>query len=330
MQVETHPQKSWAVPESISRGELLRGVILWFPFLVPFLLWALVGDWLLALGSQEATRKLAEGLLPLTKMEHAFALCASSLGLRWCLARCRKAADAHALALPKWLRNQPGVNSELPAVFLRSEPPALERRGEGQHASSLILKGLGMSCLATGTVPFWHACVEQEFCRCKMHRRFVLWKTRRRLQAPVEHLWRGGERPNRSLLRCQHLLRLHVAAAAPEDSKEDGDAAGQACLDTFPKGEDGKSKVSNKMVFLLDLIAARSNKEHPQAAYAASLPSTAPSPVGWPPALRAMMQGTNLAAAVAEERSKLEDDFKMLLPQLRQRKPELFGPSAAV
>jgi len=39
-------------------------LILWLPFLVPFLLWALVGDWLLALGSQEAARKLAEGLLP--------------------------------------------------------------------------------------------------------------------------------------------------------------------------------------------------------------------------------------------------------------------------
>ncbi|CAE7567203.1 set10 [Symbiodinium pilosum] len=153
---------------------------------------------------------------------------------------------------------------------------------------------------------------------------------------------------------AEGLDKLRVAPAAPEESKEERGilareaigpgqviakvpqtcvfssekawegTVGQACLAAFPKGEDGKSKVSNKMVFLLDVIAARTNKEHPLAAYAASLPSTAPSPVGWPPALRAMLQGTNLAAAVAEERSKLEDDFDALMPKLREANPELF------
>eukprot|EP00435_Cladocopium_sp_Y103_P010387 s204_g2.t1 len=40
-------------------------LIMWLPLLIPLLVWALMGDLILNLHGQEATKKLAEGLLPL-------------------------------------------------------------------------------------------------------------------------------------------------------------------------------------------------------------------------------------------------------------------------
>lgn len=58
------------------------------------------------------------------------------------------------------------------------------------------------------------------------------------------------------------------------------------------------------MIFLLDLVAARIDAEHPMHVYAATLPSD-PTPMSWPSHLRAMLSDTNLGAAVAEERERL-------------------------
>eukprot|EP00913_Durusdinium_trenchii_P000254 g231.t1 len=75
-------------------------------------------------------------------------------------------------------------------------------------------------------------------------------------------------------------------------------AYGQAFAEVFPEGKD-------KMVFLLDLMAARLDEKHPRHAYASALPKQPPTPMAWPENLRTMLSGTNLGAAVAEEREEL-------------------------
>ncbi|CAJ1374922.1 unnamed protein product, partial [Effrenium voratum] len=58
--VEPPPVANTSLRTLVAYGVLM----LWLPFLVPLIMWALVGDLILNLYGQEATRKLAESLLP--------------------------------------------------------------------------------------------------------------------------------------------------------------------------------------------------------------------------------------------------------------------------
>eukprot|EP00435_Cladocopium_sp_Y103_P004645 s204_g1.t1 len=95
---------------------------------------------------------------------------------------------------------------------------------------------------------------------------------------------------------------------------------GKAFLKTFPE-----DTARDKWVFLLDLLAARVDATHPAHVYLAALPRESPTPMSWPANLRAMLAGTNLGAAVDEEREQLESQFAAMMPKLRAAHPELFS-----
>ncbi|CAK9088408.1 unnamed protein product [Durusdinium trenchii] len=161
----------------------------------------------------------------------------------------------------------------------------------------------------------------------------------RSVQALREHLERQGAeltrlrvaavdgsshaREERGVFAASAISTGEVLAQVPQScvwsaASARQSAYGQAFAEVFPEGKD-------KMVFLLDLMAARLDEKHPRHAYASALPKQPPTPMAWPENLRTMLSGTNLGAAVAEEREELEKDFASVMPKLQSARPELFS-----
>ncbi|CAJ1444439.1 unnamed protein product [Effrenium voratum] len=142
----------------------------------------------------------------------------------------------------------------------------------------------------------------------------------------VAHLRPNAEGEERGIFATEQIRNGDIIAEVPQRwvlsaEKARESEVGKAFLEVFPEAS---ALPRNKLIFLLDLMAARS-EAHPMHSYVATLPSQSPTPMSWPSNLRAMLADTNLGAAVAEERSQLEEEFANIMPKLQKERPELFG-----
>eukprot|EP00434_Breviolum_minutum_P035186 symbB.v1.2.031140.t1/scaffold3582.1/size53800/3 len=390
-------------------------LILWLPFLLPLLVWALMGDLILNLHGEEVTKKLAEGLLPAVLIsggvwgEAEKALekkpwplrCSFSLHFvafliflrsycgsrrkRWqdeakdllryrnalCYARLKgsrvmQEPEVKALERPPEPVQDPTIRERAPVAKWRKGPAALPAPAGGDTATifrllrrfetiwiricmfNLILNTYKLSKLFKRYSPCWREVVMQNYgvpeqikiSECSfMMLDLVPMAEEESVQALRKWLESKGAKisqlrvadvgatasEERGVFASEKIGTGEVIAEVPQSCVLSAERArqspvGQAFTEVFPE-----DKHRDKIVFLLDLVAARVDPEHPMHVYVSSLPKESPTPMSWPSNLRAMLSNTNLGAAVDEEREQLEEQFGAIMPKLQQARPTLFG-----
>eukprot|EP00931_Biecheleriopsis_adriatica_P095030 TRINITY_DN6865_c0_g1_i1.p1 TRINITY_DN6865_c0_g1~~TRINITY_DN6865_c0_g1_i1.p1 ORF type:complete len:478 (+),score=96.65 TRINITY_DN6865_c0_g1_i1:54-1487(+) len=135
----------------------------------------------------------------------------------------------------------------------------------------------------------------------------------------------GSREDELGIFARENIAPGQVLASVPQDCVLSADKAkcsniGKTCLEVLAEGE-----ASDEFIFLLWLMIGRADKSHPMHTYLNGLPVEAPTPMAWPPRLRAMLSGTNLGVMVDAERIRLEKLHTELVPRLIAARPDLFS-----
>ncbi|CAL1163557.1 unnamed protein product [Cladocopium goreaui] len=321
------------VPRSVKTLVAYAALIMWLPLLVPLLVWALMGDLILSLHGEEATKKLAEGLLPAALISGGVWGDAEKLlqNSPWPL-RC--SFSLHLVAFVIFLRSLCGAGrrqrwrDEAKDVSRyrnalcyarlkgsRVEPEAPLRAAEPQAAQASLPAQVAQRPGGAAGL------------RCVSQLRSWLESQGARLGSLRIAAAQDGPTAaeERGVYATEKIKVDEVIAEVPQSCVLSAERArespvGKAFLKIFPE-----DKARDKWVFLLDLLAARVDATHPAHVYLAALPRESPTPMSWPANLRAMLAGTNLGAAVDEEREQLESQFAAMMPKLQAAHPELFS-----